>query len=298
MALRTKIMSWGAVVATVASLVMAPSAMAWGPERETYTMAHPATSATFNSITDNAAVGDERDFVRIVEKGTENEYVSKLEIEPGKQYVVYIYYHNDASKTFNDKAHNYAGVAREARVASDFPKELAAGQEGKIYAEISASNTTPEVVWDEAYVTAKQAMKLYYIEGSAKIWNDWNRNGTIMSTRLFDKEGTYLGLAELNGVILGCDEYSGSVTYTLQTVAVEQPNPDPDPNSDPNPDPDPDPEPKPDPEPNVPSELPKTGPIEIILAVVVVGAIVAGVLYWNKTHKEVKKATKRAKGKK
>lgn len=40
----------------------------WGPKRPTYTNEHPADHPVFNSITNNAAVGDERDFVRIEEK--------------------------------------------------------------------------------------------------------------------------------------------------------------------------------------------------------------------------------------
>lgn len=103
----------GAAVATmILSQAVAPAAMAWGPERQTYTMNTPASKATFNSITDNAAVGDERDFVRIVEKGTNGTYTSDLTIEAEKEYEVFIYFHNDASTTYNDPAHNYVGWRR------------------------------------------------------------------------------------------------------------------------------------------------------------------------------------------
>ena len=43
------------------------SASAWGPERATFTMENPASYPTFNSITDNPTIGDERDFVRVGE---------------------------------------------------------------------------------------------------------------------------------------------------------------------------------------------------------------------------------------
>ena len=46
------------------SVMSASSAMAWGPERTTFTMEKPATYPTFNSITNNPTIGDERDFVR------------------------------------------------------------------------------------------------------------------------------------------------------------------------------------------------------------------------------------------
>lgn len=48
----------------------------------------------------------------------------------------------------------------------------------------------------------------------------------------------------------------------------------------------------------MPTELPNTGPAEVALAVIVVIAIVAGIVYWQKTHKAVKRATKKAKGRK
>ncbi len=275
----------GAMMVAVASVAAAPAALAWGPERPMYTVDAPAKHATFNSISDNAAVGDERDFVRIVEKNSGNEYTSNLTIEAGKQYEVYIYYHNDASATYNDKAHDYVGIARETRLISDFPDELAEGEMGRVLGKITSSTTEPKEVWDEAYVTAKQAMTLHYVAGSAKIYNAWNETGTILSTEMFSNEGTFIGLAKLNGVILGCNEYSGSIRYTIQTVAVEAPV---------------EPE-KPDPEvptPEVPKELPTTGPVEVVLVIVVLGLIIAGIVYAVRSHKAVKKTAKKAKGKK
>lgn len=193
----------------------------WGPERPTYTNEKPADHATFNSITDNAAVGDERDFVRIEEKSSGRPYSSDVTIEAGRQYEVYIYYHNNASSTYNDEAHDYAGVARDVRLAASFPSELSAGETGIVSATISASNTDPVAVWDGAYITAKEDVTLSYVEGTAKIYNDWDVNGSVLSTNLFSDEGTFLGLNELNGIVLGCDEYSGAVVYTIQVSAAE-----------------------------------------------------------------------------
>lgn len=298
-----------AVASMVLAQMVAPAAMAWGPERTTYTMNNPSSKATFNSITDNAAVGDERDFVRIVEKGTGNTYTSDLMIEAEKEYEVFIYFHNDASTTFNDAAHNYVGVAQNTRVASSFPTELKAGEVGKVFGRITSTSTDPAAVWDEAYVRAKEALTLHYVSGSAKIYNRWQANGSVLSQSLFTDTGTFIGMNQLNGVVPGCDIYSGQVVYTLQTHAVKTDDPDPvdpcapgQPDADtdkcvePNPD-----EPTPDEpikEPELPKELPNTGPAEVALAVIIVVAIVAGIVYWQKTHKAVKRATKRAKGKK
>ena len=83
----------------------------WGPDRPTFTMEKPAKYAVFNSITNNPAVGDERDFVRIAEINDDKSetYRSDIQIRPGKSYEVFIYYHNNASATLNDAAHNYVG---------------------------------------------------------------------------------------------------------------------------------------------------------------------------------------------
>lgn len=284
-----KLIAAGLAVA-LAPLAAPGNVLAWGPERPTYTNEQPADHATFNSITNNAAVGDERDFVRIEEKNSGRKYSSEIILEAGKQYEVYIYYHNDASETYNDAAHNLVGVARDVRLASDFPKSLEANERGAVTGRITSSNAQPEAVWDEAYVTAKEAMTLHYVTGSAKIYNQWKVNGSTLSTNLFSSTGTFIGLNELNGVILGCDKYSGQVVYTIQTKAVAEPTPEPDPT--------PEPEPEPESTPETPEELPETGPAEIVLAVVVVIAVVAGGVYWYKSSKAVKKATKRAKGKK
>lgn len=289
-----KKMMMGVVAAALCvPMILGQSAQAWGPERETYTNQHPADHAVFNSITNNAAVGDERDFVRIEEKNSGRTYSSEIVLEAGKQYEVYIYYHNDASETYNDAAHNYVGWAHNVRLSSSFPHELEKNERQAVTGKITSTNTQPEAVWDEAYVTAKEAMTLHYVTGSARIYNQWGANGSVLSTNLFTETGTFLGMDELDGVIFGCERFSGQVVYTIQTKAVETTTPDPEP--EPKPD---EPEPEPKPEPETPAELPEAGPAEIVLAVIVVIAVVAGGVYWYKSSKEVKKVTKHAKGKK
>lgn len=320
-----------AAVALMLAPVAGANAASWGPERPTYTNEKPAPSATFNSITNNAAVGNELAFVRIAERNSGNKLVNSLQLEAGKQYVVSIYYHNDASASTNilrDNAGNPIlnskgeeqmgpGVAMNVRVLSNFPEQLKAGETAEVTGKIISTNTTPEAVWAGADVTALQDMTIKYVENSARIYNNWGTNKMGISQYLFSDEGVFIGLNALNGMILGCDEYSGQVAYVLQTEAIANPDtptpdpeplPDPEPEPEPTPGPTPDPEPTPDPiptpddptpvDPEVPSELPTTGPLEITLAVVVVVIIVAGVLYWRKTQKVVKKVTTRAKGKK
>lgn len=296
--------SFGVGLLVMMSMVSATQVAAWGPERPTYTMANPADHAVFNSITDNAAIGDERDFVRIVEADTSNTLNSDLAIEPGKEYIVSIYFHNDASEIYNTSAHNRVGMALGTRVISYFPEKLDQYERGKIEGYITANNTDPKTVWDEAYITARKALTIEYVKDSAKVYSEWPTNGTILSDSIFTPDGALIGLTSINGAIPGCDKYAGRVMYRIRTVAVETPEePKPDPEPEPTPDPEeptPEPEqpaePTPEPEQEKPQELPETGPAEVALAIVVVLALAAGIVYWRRTSRAVKKATRSAKG--
>lgn len=193
----------------------------WGPKRSTYTMENPADHATFNSITNNPALGDERNFVRIVEVNSGNTFTSTLEIEPDKQYAVYIYYHNNAAEIYNNKENRYVGVARDTRVISYFPDKIKAGEFKQIDGIITASNTNPKTVWNSACITAKKDLTIKYVEGSARIYNQWGVNKAELSTELFSQRGVFIGLKDLNGVILGGSQYSGQIIYKLQTYLAK-----------------------------------------------------------------------------
>lgn len=266
-------------------------AVTWGPDRPTYTNENPADHAVFNSITNNAAVGDERDFVRIAEKKADGsaQYVDELILEAGKEYEVFIYFHNDASATYNDAEHDRVGIAKDVRVAATYPDRLEAGESGSVFAKITSSNTNPLEVWDDAKVTAKETITLAYVDTSAVITLDprWALNSSKLPRDLFSQEGMLLGLSSFNGWIPGCQEYSGAITYTLETTGVSTPVDPEDPSKPVDPE-----------DPKTPEELPDAGAAEIILAVVIVVAVGAGVLYYRKSSHDVKKVTKKAKGKK
>ncbi len=194
---------------------------AWGPERTTYTNEHPASYATFNSITDNVAVGDERNFVRVRELGGDNKYSDEVEVTPGKEYEVYIYYHNNAGSNTNESG---VGIATDTRLASAYPTSLNAGSRGMISGILSWSYVTPSdpnhaktgKVWDEAYLTTKaENVVMRYKTGTAIIHNGGAANGSVLPTALFTEAGTPIGYNKLAGTLPGCAEYSGYITYTL-----------------------------------------------------------------------------------
>jgi hypothetical protein len=81
-----------------AAVIVTPLALwAWGPERPTYTYEKPAPHVTFNSITNNPSVGDERNFVRIRELANGTKFRDDVQLQAGKTYEVMVYYHNTAA---------------------------------------------------------------------------------------------------------------------------------------------------------------------------------------------------------
>ena len=206
----------GAVLSTVliAGFLSGLNAFAYGPERPTFTDQNPADYVTFNSITNNPGMGDERNFVRIREAGVGN-YVDKIDIVPGKTYEVWTYVHNNASETYNAKEHNYKGIALDVRMKATLPATISKGQTARVVSTISASNSKPLSVWDEATLTSSQRnVILNYVQGSAKIATS---NGAIKGMGLNNNElfgnGSLLGYSALNGAIPGCTQYTLTVVY-------------------------------------------------------------------------------------
>ena len=69
----------------VASLIVPASLHAWGPSRATFTMQNPATYVTFNSLTDNPNLGDERNFTSVREVGSTGDWHDAVTVQPGKE---------------------------------------------------------------------------------------------------------------------------------------------------------------------------------------------------------------------
>ena len=204
--------------ALVAAIVIPATMLAWGPDRPTYTWADPADHVTFNSITDNPVYGDERNFVRIKEVSQPNSaYTDDIQLEPGKQYDLYVYYHNNADTSLNASG---VGVAQNAKLRMEMPTIVKAGQTAAINGYISASNATPQTVWDSARAKANQDIALRYIPDSATINNLGAINGQKLSSDIWTT-GVSLGYNNLDGVVPGCNEYSG---YVKLRIVADAPN--------------------------------------------------------------------------
>lgn len=211
-----------AALAVVAAAVIVPAALfAWGPDRPTFTMANPAPYVTFNSITDNPTHGDERNFVQIKEASAANStYGENVTLTPGKEYEVYVYYHNNASSNLNDENSQFKGIAKDAFMRVQMPATVAAGEKARITGFVGASNANPAQVWDEAYGTSASAVALRYVPDSAVIHSNGAVNGKKLPNNLYTS-GTPLGYDALNGNLPGCNEFAGYVTFKFK---VDQPN--------------------------------------------------------------------------
>lgn len=208
-------------VAVAAAVIVPTALLAWGPDRPTYTINDPADHVTFDSITDNPAYGDERNFVRVKDaSASDSTYSDNTTLVSGHQYTVYVYYHNNAASNLNGTNFNGTGVAKDVALRMEMPSVVSAGQSGDINGYISASNASPATVWDSASVTATTDTALRFVPGSATIHNFGATNGSTLPDSLMTT-GTPLGYNSLNGVIPGCNEYSGYVVFNIK---AEVPN--------------------------------------------------------------------------
>ena len=214
---KRRVLVAGIIASAVAAIVPCASSSAWGPDRTTFTMNSPADYATFNSITDNPAIGDERNFVRIRDVNSNDPYRDNVTVVPGGEYEVYIYFHNDGKSSLNKSG---AGIARGVKVTSALSSDkVNSSSKVKVSAVLKAVNTKPLEVWDEAYIStaSKYDVSLRYIEGTATIHNGYAANGSALSGKyLFGDDGVYIGENELNGLIPACAEWSGYITYRIR----------------------------------------------------------------------------------
>lgn len=213
---------FSAVVAMLAAAIIVPAAVfAWGPDRPTFTIEHPAGYVTFNSITNNPAHGDERNFVQVKEATANNgAYADSIALDSGKEYTVFMYYHNNAASNLNESG---TGVALNTYAKAQIPAVVANGStDTKAVGYIGASNANPTQVWDDISFsnTTGGDIALRYVDGSAKIYNEGAINGATLSDNIITS-GATIGYDALDGKVPGCNEFSGYITFTIK---ADQPN--------------------------------------------------------------------------
>ncbi len=210
-----------AAIAIIAAAIIVPASLfAWGPSRQTFTTAAPANYVTFNSITDNPTQGDERNFVQVRDAAASNTtYADSISLAAGKEYVVFVYFHNNASSSLNADG---SGIAHGAYVKAQIPAVVANNGSAKAVGYVGATNANPTQVWDDVTFsnTTGGDIALRYVPDSATIHSFGAVDGQTMSNNIVTT-GAPIGYDALNGDLPGCNQYAGYVTFR---VKAEQPN--------------------------------------------------------------------------
>lgn len=197
----------GFAMIALATIALPLALNAWGPERTTYTIEKPATKVTFNSITNNPHIGDERNFVGIRESGTTGLWKDSQTAQPGKEYVVRMYVHNNAADNLNL-------VAKDVTAKFNLPTTTA--KTIQVQGFLSSSNATPTEVYDHADFTASENFNLAVVAGSIKYYNNANGNGFTIPESVFTSTGAKLGYDKMDGNIPGCFQYAGYLTFIVK----------------------------------------------------------------------------------
>ena len=198
------------ILVIVAAVIVPASLLAWGPDRPTYTIEHPADHVTFDSITDNPGYGDERNFVTIKDASVTgvSSWSDELSVQNGKEYLVRMYVHNNAAANLNL-------VAKDVTAKFNIPNYSA--NRIQIDGYLSSSNASPSTIWDQAVFTDTNDFKLEYISGSASYTNNAFISGTPIADTV-SNTGALLGYSSMNGDIPGCFQYAGYLVFKVKVV--------------------------------------------------------------------------------
>jgi hypothetical protein len=193
------------VVLALAFLAGFPAAAsAQDTGRQTFTWKKPANFITFNSITDNPKIGDERNFVRVRDISSNN-LADQITVHDGQEVVVQIYYDNDAGS-------NLKLQARNTRIRLELP---GVSKTATVSGFVAADNSKPLSVSDTATLNSDTPFILAYEKGSAQIWNNVLR-GALVSDSAVSSGGAVIGYDKIDGVVQSGPQYSGYVTLKLK----------------------------------------------------------------------------------
>lgn len=199
---------FGMIAAVLLASASVAATFAWGPARDTYTMAQPADHVVFNSITDNPNYGDEREFVIVRDLTTGGSYGDTANLVPGHEYQVQVYVHNNAHSDLNASG---VGVAKDTTVRVVVPASVTGSD--TVDGFVKATNATPTEVWDTAELKSTNKVDLEYVSGSAHLSTNFQQVSlpdSILTT------GVKIGDKDLSGDWRGCLEYAGAVTYKFR----------------------------------------------------------------------------------
>lgn len=188
-----------------------------GPLRGQYGKQEIILQATLNSLKDGDEFGEEQYFVGI-RADADAPYQRAMRIEPGCDYEIRIFYHNDADV----KTAGKEGTAKETKLKVFYTKGMKPGENGVVSACITSKGSSIPVIWDGIIIQSSQELNMNYKIASAKIFNSWKREGHILPQTLFMEEGAYLGTDQLNGILPPGS--SGYVTFIVHASGKKSEN--------------------------------------------------------------------------
>lgn len=201
------------LTAVFAAIVLPATLLAWGPDRPTFTEQVPASYITFNSIKNNSTYGDERYFASVKstdQLNTAGGWTDNQTVEPGKEYLVRVYVHNNAASNLNL-------VAKNVRASVSMP--TVTGKSMAISNFITADNANPNKIWDDVNFKSDKDFNLVYVPGSATFHNNSvgvAPQGAALPDSIVTNTGALLGYDKLDGNMPGCNEYSGYVYFKVK----------------------------------------------------------------------------------
>jgi hypothetical protein len=183
----------------------------WGPARTTFTMRAPSPYVTLNSITDNPASGDERNFFGVKPAGAPAAAFTNRIFGKGR-YTASIFFENSAAPGLP--------AATNVHVSMLFPADFTGS--GRLNGIVKADNASPAVIWDAAVLTlpkADDAVALRVVPNSAVLHTGGRANGTAIDVgQLFSENGALVGCDRLDGVVSSESRCEGWVTADFVTV--------------------------------------------------------------------------------
>ena len=170
-------------------------------------------------MTNNPDLGDERNFVRIREAGTNDALTDSITVVPGKTYELYIYYHNNASSNLNESGET---LAQNVTLSVSYPSLVNVGDSASVTGTLSSTNASPEDVWDTVSLTVEESVCLAYVPDSAVVHNAGSADKSILDAEsLFSDNGAFIAYSKNYwGTIPGGSEYAGYITLELEAKRV------------------------------------------------------------------------------
>ena len=209
------ILGLSAAVVIAAGTLTPAIVNAWGDSnngRPSYTLSQIengvlGNTITFNSISNNQKIGNEKNFVgaKVAGEKVTTWNADTINVKDGETYTIRLYVHNNNPKGLN-------AIAKDVKATFSIPTTVAKTQ--TIIGYLDSSNASPARYWDEVTLKASEDVYLEYVDGSARYVNA--KLGTVKLANSVVTSGALLGYDKLDGNIPGCYKYDGVVMIDVK----------------------------------------------------------------------------------